>query len=448
MKKLFIMLTLVIVSLFAMVGCDGNKDYGSTVHHELTPVAAWEERKAFNFFWGTQEVNGYGIGLIPDRYPDNGMASVASVGFGLAAFPIGIVNGWITYDEGYDRALLTLKAMKELETVNGFYYHFYGTTTGIPLENTEVSCIDTAILLCGALFAGEYFGGKVEDLAQDIYEKVNWPTYINPNTNQFYMAHKPWLPEGKQYEGAWDVYGEQLMMYFLGAGSPTYPIGKEVYDAFRKDVGFYDKYQVIYSWFGSIFTYQFSHAFIDFRNIEDANGINWYDNSVQATYAAQQFCIDNAYDEATSKGFKTFSNVSWGLTACDYPGEGGYNGFFGASPRGHKETDSTPEKERNDGTIALCGAIGSLPFAPDIVLPTMDYYYDALDGKLRSGYGFIDSYNLEGEKVWMSTDVIGIDKGISLLMIENYRSELVWEVFMNCDFMEKAIDVLEFTETK
>lgn len=450
MKKLFIVLTLFLLSVFTLVGCTDKEsepiDYGSVIYHELSEVAALEARKCFDFFWETQNTDeeSYGIGLIPDRYPNNGSASIASVGFGLTAFPIGVENGWVTYEEAYERSLMTLREMSTLERKEGFYYHFYNYSNGGP-SNSEISCIDTAIFICGALFAGQYFGGEVQTLAQTLYEDVNWPWYVNPNTNQFYMTY---IPSKNKHDGKWDYYGEQLMMYFLGAGSPTHPIGKEVYDAFKKQAGYYGDYKVYYSWFGSIFTYQFSHAWIDFRNIEDANGINWYDNSVQATYAHQQFCIDNAYSEENSNGYKTFSNLSWGLTACDYPGEGGYNGFFGASPRGHQVTASTPQKERNDGTIALCGAIGSLPFAPDIVLPTMDYYYNTLDGKLFGGYGFVDSYNLENNRTWIAKDVIGIDKGISLLMIENYRSELVWQVFMDCEFMDRAIKNLGFTETK
>jgi hypothetical protein len=219
-------------------------------------------------------------------------------------------------------------------------------------------------------------------------------------------------------------------MYFLAAGSRTYPIDAGVYYAFRRIRGTYGQYNMINSWFGSIFTYQFSHAWIDFRNMVDADGVNWFENSVQATYANYQYCIDN------SDKFKTFSATSWGLTACDGPN--GYEGKYGSAPSGYNNNE-----HYTDGTVALCGAIGSIAFAPEIVVPTIDYYYTALDGKLFGGYGFYDSYNLENG-VWIAEDVIGIDKGISLLMIENYQSEFVWEVFMDCKFMDTAIDVLKF----
>ena len=474
MKKIFLNILLVLLAMFTLVACsedapektkeeqtavvtptvtpdvtetpepdktpvvtptptEGEKEYGATVYNELTTATSKEARKCFNFFWATANtMQGKGLGLIPDRWPNNGLASIASVGYGLTAFPIGVVNGWITYEKAYDRTLTTLKSMQNLETVEGFYYHFYNYYSGDVAPGSEVSGIDTAIFLCGALFAGQYFGGEIQEIAQEIYDEVNWPWYVNPKTKQFYMSYDA---ETGKHSGKWDVYGEQLMMYFLGAGSKTHPIGVDVYNSFQRIKGTYGGYTHINSWFGSIFTYQFSHAWIDFRNIVDADGVNWFDNSVKATYSSYQYCVDNA-----SK-FKTFSETSWGLTACDGPD--GYNGLYGAAPSGNK----TNNAHKTDGTVALCGAVGSIVFAPEIVVPTIDYYYTALGGKLFQGYGFVDSYNLENGE-WIAEDVIGIDKGISLLMIENYRSEFVWEVFMDCEFIAQAIEVLEFTKTK
>ena len=435
MKKLLLCLLLLIVSLFTMTGCEGDgkdKEYGSTQYHELSDATAREARKCFNFFWATANTDetSLGYGLIPDRYPSNGLASIASVGYGLTAIPIGVQNGWITYEQGYERTLKTLQNMKNLERVEGFFYHFYSEKYGIVSPNTEVSNIDTAIFLCGALFAGQYFGGEVNEVANELYDAVNWPWYINPKTKQFYMSYMP--NRTPQFEGAWDVYGEQLMMYFLAAGSKTHPIDSDVYYAFKRINGIYGDYQFVSSWFGSIFTYQFSHAWIDFRNMVDENGTNWYENSVKATYANYQYCIDQSFR------FKTFSATSWGLTACDGPN--GYEGKYGTAPSGYSN-----DAHYTDGTVALCGAIGSICFAPEIVVPTIDYYYKALDGQLFGGYGFYDSYNLENG-TWIADDVIGIDKGISLLMIENYKSEFVWEVFMDCEFMDTAIDVLGFKQ--
>ena len=251
----------------------------------------------------------------------------------------------------------------------------------------------------------------------------------------FYMGYSP----ENGFSGAWDHCAEQLMVYVLAAGSPVeeHRVSSDAYKVMLSktkkcsSLGNYEGYYM--SWHGSIFTYQFSHAFIDFRNIVDANGIDWYENSVKATKAARQYCIDNP------EGFVAFGPNAWGLTACDTPT--GYSGLLGNPPSGYSN-----DSHKNDGTIATAGSIGSMPFLPKEVTDSVVNYYTLLDGKLVGKYGLYDSFNLEHNRVWIGKDVIGIDKGISLLMIENYRSELIWKYFMQADFMDQAIEVLGFEE--
>ena len=430
LKKFFIICLLLLT--FGVVGCDMGSEEPKPVDpvdNKNNKYLVAEEEASFNFFWEQQKTNPNlkGCGLIPDRYPTSGLASIASVGFGLASFLAGVENKWITFQEGYDRAVLTLTHVRQLDRVHGFFYHFYQETLGNVASGSEVSNIDTAIFLCGALVAGEYFKGEVETLANEIYAEVEWDWFVNPSTKNFYMSYDASTNEKK---GAWDTYAEQLMMYFLGAGSPTHPITKETYDAFKRYKGSYKSEQLINSWFGSLFTYQFSHAFIDFRNMVDANGVDWFDNSVQATIANYNYCVD------MSTEFITFSKTAWGLTACDTPT--GYSGLLGALPSGNNSI-----KFKNDGTVAPCGAIGSIVFYPEKVLPAVKYYATVLDGQLIGDYGFKDAFNFENG-IWIAGSVIGIDKGITVLMIENYRSELIWKTFMQLDFMDRAIEVLEF----
>ena len=449
LKKYLILIIILFVS-FA-IGCKKNEETNSgnektnvteptSTQKETKEVTenkymVQEEEDSFYFFWETQNVNEalHGCGLIPDRYPSNGLASIASVGFGLAAFVIGAERQYVTHQEAYDRALLTLSHIKDLDRVNGFYYHFYQEKAGAVASGSEVSNIDTSIFLCGALLAGEYFGGEIMELAQTIYDDVNWDWFINKNNNYFYMSYNS---STKEFGGAWDTYAEQLMMYFLGAGSNTHPIEKQVYYAFRRNKGRYNSEVFINSWFGSLFTYQFSHAFIDFRNMVDENGVNWFDNSVNATIANYNYCVNNP------EGFNTYAKDQWGLTACDTPT--GYSGLLGSLPSG----SGYEKKFNNDGTVCCAGAIGSIVFAPDLVLPVFRNYATLLNGSLVCDYGFVDAFNFDGRRLWVATDVIGIDKGITLLMIENYRSELIWKHFMKLDFMEKAIEVLGFTQSE
>lgn len=446
MKKKIFILFLFVLMLIPFTSCDSGKNPNKEIvlsnNNQVNMYTAAEAENCFNFFWETQTDESFpGAGLIPDRFntvrnQPAGYASIASVGFGLAAFPVGVHRGWITEEEGYERSLMTLTNIKDLITFEGFYYHFYNLKSGTPTD-CEVSVIDTAIFVIGALMAGEYFGGEVAELANEIYARVNWNWYINPDTNQFYMSYDP---DTRKHDGKWDIYGEQLMLYFLGAGSPEeeHRISKKVYDAFKKSVGVYEsktgeKFVFYNSWNGSIFTYQFSHAFIDFRNIVDARGVDWYQNSVIASQCARQYCIDNP------EGFSSLSHNanSWGLTACDTPT--GYSGKLGNNPTGFGSNDQT----RNDGTMALCGSVGSIPFLPTEVEESIQYYYEFQGGKLVGRFGLQDSYNVENG-LWVAEDVIGIDKGVSLLMIENHRSGLIWDYLSQADWMKQAIEVLEF----
>lgn len=375
-----------------------------------------ESKACFDFFW--QEANARegsdGYGLIRDRAPNNpNVASIASVGFGLSAIVIGAERRWVSKQEAYNRALGTIDTLlNRAQNVNGFFFHFLDMETARRVRNCEVSIIDTAIALNGVICAGEYFGGEVKEKAEKIYERVNWQWYLNEETNQFYMGYTP----ERGFFGAWSMYAEQFMMYFLASASPTYPVDPEVFYSFKRLVGTYGNYPpFIYTWTGSLFTYQYSHAWFDLRNKVDREGVNWWENSVIATKTNRQFCIDN------SEKFKTFGPNSWGLTACDGPH--GYNGSYGAPPSGYNN-----DQHYVDGTVPPAGAAGSIVFTPEESIAALNNYYR--NKNLWGKYGFVDAFNLDVSPVWYDTDVIGIDKGITLLMIQNYIDGIVWETFM------------------
>lgn len=388
-----------------------------------------ELRKSYNFFIKEANTNkkGKGYGLIKDKtILADDIASIASVGYGLAALIIGVEHNWINYKKAYDRANRTLDTfINNVDGENGFYYHFVNMKTGKREWNCEVSIIDTAILICGAITAGEYFGKKVKNKADILYKKVNWEWYRNNTNNLFYMGYKP----EKGFWGQWDGYAEQLVMYVLGVGSPTYLVDKSMYYEFnRKKKDYKD---IIYTYCGSLFTYQYSHAWIDFRNLIDINGVNWFKNSIKATRANREYCIDN------KNKFKTYGENSWGLTSCLSP-----KGYIGS---GSEPCDANLEIE-NDGTISPCGAIGSIVFTPRESIKAMEYY--STFRKLWEKYGFKDGFNLEGEKEWFAREYIGVDKGIGLLMIENYLNETIWKCFMKNEYVIKGLKMLGFTKIK
>ncbi|MDM7321459.1 MAG: glucoamylase family protein [Fervidobacterium sp.] len=403
----------------------------SIVANQLPENLMKEYKGSFLYFWeqaNTNE-NSPGYGLIRDRYPGSpGIASIASTGFGLTAVVIGLEEGWITKEEGLKRVLGPLDTILKLDNFHGFFYHFLDMNTGKRAWNSEVSTIDTGILLCGVLTAGRYFGGQVWEKARQIYERVNWNKMVHPTKNFFYMAYTP----ERGFEGFWDFYAEQLMLYVLGAGTPVekYRIESDVYYTFKRNYGSYKGEKFIHSWFGSLFTYQYSHAWIDFRNWYDKLGTNWFQNSIAASLANYNFCMDNKHK------FKSFT-IGWGITACDTPK--GYNGLLGAPPSGNNNT-----AHQVDGTLAPAGALGSIVFTPKEALWALDNYYTLPE--LIGKYGLKDSFNLDLN--WFASDYIGIDKGITLLMIANYKNELVWKIFMSIPYVQNGFKNLGFVYKK
>ncbi len=423
-----------LLAVFTVFGAGCKKNYDKNIEQEM--------KGSFNFFWNeaqTAESEYPTYGLILDRYPSGrGYASIASVGFGLAAYVVGAEEGYVTKDAAKERTEKTLDTLLTLQKKsgvawNGFFAHFITTDKGERWGKCEISSVDTAILLCGALTAGEYFGGTVKEKADELYSNVNWTSFIKTRGRKSYisMAYNP--DSGAVSDGCWDYYAEQLMIYVLGAGSPTeeYRLGDTEYYDFTRTKGEYgDSGEFYYSWFGSIFTYQFSHAFVDFRGKVDKDGTNWFQNSVNASKAAYNYCKSNT-------GSKTFKEGGWGLTACDAPL--GYNGHLGNPPRGWTPTGDYLVYE---GTVAPAGAIGSVVFIPDESLKALKYYQTLEE--LQGEYGLKDSYNLDCN--YYAVDSIGIDKGISLLMLANYKGETVWKQFMKSTYVNSGLSVLGFKE--
>ncbi len=286
------------------------------------------------------------------------------------------------------------------------------------------SIIDTSLFINGAITSAEYFGGDIAKLVEQIYERINWQTYYNKETNQFYMG----FDEKTGGFGQWDMYAEQMMQYMLGTASPSYPVPVKIYDGFERQVGTYGDYTFYHSPGGQLFTHQFSHAWFQFKGVVDKDGIDWFDNSIKATLASRQHAIDH------QDSFQTWSEHSWGLTASEGP-----NGYHGhGTPPYHPHVDV-----KNDGTVAPCAAAGSIVFTPEQSKDALEHFYRN-HPQLWSKYGFLDAFNLDMDSPWYSERVIGIDKGITLLMIENERSGLIWDLYMNNAIIQRAQKLLGF----
>ena len=391
-------------------------------------ILEYETKGCFDFFWNEASVSEKGYGLIKDSTCNleshKNVSSISSTGFGLCAIVIGVSRGYISYEEGYERVFRTLKNVYENAShVNGFFNHFLDMDTSKTVWDSEVSIIDTSIFIMGAMVASEYFMDEVSVYFEKIYLRINWEFFREKHSNRFYMGYDS---KNLEHFGQWDRYAEQLIMYFLGVSSPTYKINKEMFYDFKRDKIDYEGNEFIYSPFGSLFTYQFSHGFIDFRNKTDREGVDFFNNSKIATSLNRKHCIDN------SDKYKTYNLKSWGVTPCETPH--GYIGSLGTYPSLGLNTE--------DGTIGLYGLIASIVFLPEESIDSMNYIYEIFKDKLWGKYGFKDSYNLDEN--WFCDYEIGIDKGISMIMIENYRSELIWELIMKNKYIKESFNILEF----
>ncbi len=377
------------------------------------------QRKAFGYFW--MEANS-DTGLIKDKannFKDDNfkIASVAAVGFALSSYPIAVEKGWISKEEALERVLNTLFYFRDkLDNVHGFFYHFVGMDNGKRVWNCELSSIDTALFLAGALGAGEYFGSKVRELAEELYERVEWD-WMMAEGDTLSMG---WMPETGFLPDRWNRYGEQLLMYLFAIGSPTHPISPDVWDGIRRSVWDYEGFTCLAS--PPMFTHQYSHIWVDFRDKHD-NYVDYFQSSVNATLANREFCVNN------SSNSMTFNKNSWGLTACE-------------SPAGYHAYGAPPGYAYYDGTVAFTAVGGSIPFAPKETIGALRWMYNNYKDYVWGKYGFSDSLNRD--KDWYSDTVIGIDQGPMLLMIENYLTGSVWDYFMSNKYIEKAMDKVGF----
>lgn len=384
-----------------------------------------EVKGCFDYFHKNFSRGPLTYGLMPDRLPHiHNECSVAANGFMLAAMAAGADLGYISPDEARSICEDTLSTFFRLEHDNGFFYHFYSLEDGSRSRRCELSIIDSALFFAGALTAGARFGGRTLALARELLHRCNWRYFYDPDRKMFYMGRF----DERGFSGHWDCYAEQLILYFLAASSPSgQDFAREAYYAFTRHRGSYSGEEYIYSWFGSLFTHQFSHAFLDFRGTVDANGTNWFQNSVKASLDNRRYCIANA------DKFPGYGADGWGLTSCITPK--GYVGNIGCAPSGNGNSEHLSE-----GTIAPCGALGSLPFTPRESLAALKNYYSL--PQLVGEYGLRDAYNAGQD--WYSDSYISIDKGITLLMAANYMQNSVWKHFCSLPEIKKAFEILEF----
>ncbi len=401
------------------------------------------QRGAFDYFW--LEANPEN-GLIRDRSRTNSFCSIAAVGFGLTAVGIGIDHGWITRAQGRERALNTLKTFWEKSQgadaqgtagYKGWFYHFLGMDTGLRTSKSELSSIDTALLLAGTIYAREYFDGsdadetRIRDLGNRLYHRIDWNWMANGKES----LTMGWHPESGFVKSRWIGYNEAMILLLLGLGADRNPLPTTFWNEWTNGYQWKTSYGQSFVHFAPLFGHQYSHCWIDFRDIADdylgKKSIDYFENSRRATLAQRAYCVANA------GRFKGYSEWVWGLTACDGPGFGTFQAY---SARG------APPQENDDGTIAPAAVAGSIPFAPEICLPTLRHFYDAYRPNIWTRYGFCDAFNLTAN--WWDPEVLGIDQGPTLIMIENYRTGRVWKTFMKAPEIHRGLKAGGFKSSK
>lgn len=349
-------------------------------------------------------------------------SSIAATGFGLTALCIADQRGYLPPAEIVARVRTTLDFhLNSMPQENGFFYHFNDLNTGQPLSGSEVSSIDTAILLCGVLTARAYFDdATIAALATQLYERVNWPWMLNGGA-AFAQA---WYPATGFAAARYDTYCELMMLYLLAIGSPSYPIAPSYWSNFARPLLSYAGYTYISSDSDPLFTHQYSHAWFDFRAKRDGYA-NYFANSISATQAHETFCL--AYPSVESPWY---TEDYWGITSSDYVG--GYTAWGGP-----------PAQGPIDGSAVPCAAAGSLVFLPNECLSMLKALQLNWGPHAWGRYGFADAFHPAAN--WYCSEVLGIDQGISVLMTENLRSGLIWNIFMSNPECAQAMQRAGFT---
>ncbi len=394
------------------------------------------QRRCFRYFL---EKTDPATGLTLDRARSDGgtytldqrpTANITVTGFGLAAFCIAAERGWIDRHEAADKVRTALRFFaRQAPHQRGWIYHWLHLRRGTRAaaysgrgELSEVSTVDTAFLLAGILTVRQYFNADAEivELAEEFYRRIDFPWMLEAKSPAFCHG---WTPEGGFLTYQWSAYSEASVLYLLGIGSATHPVPASSWYAWVRDPNVYNQFRFIGT--APLFIHQYSHAFVDFRGRRDKemSGVDWYLNSVTATRAHRQFCLD------LHKSFPGYSSEIWGVTSS-------------MSAAGYVDWGGPPLDPRIDGTVVPAAAGGSLMFAPDVCLPALRAMKDRFGDRIYGRYGFTDAFN--PTTGWVSKNVVGVNLGITLLSAENLRSGKLWNWFMANPEPQRAMNLAGF----
>jgi hypothetical protein len=457
-KKILLLIFLQVFALSVLheksaLGGNPDKTKGSN-QFSLEDV----QYRTFKYFW---ELADSVTGLIPDRAPTKSFSSIAATGFGLTSYIVGVQRNYITREKAAERVLKTLNFLANVPQsadatgvagYKGFYYHFLDMRTGMRYKDVELSSVDTGLLMAGILSCLSYFDMHNESeiairkLADYLYRRVEWDWMI-AKSGKLSMG---WHPESGFIDATWNGYNEAMVLLVLAIGSPTHPVNASTWESWCKTYK-WEKFQgqeMVN--FGPLFGHQYSQMYIDFKGIYDPymkeKGIDYFENSRRATIAQQNYCYENPGK------WDGYSNKTWGLTACDGPGnlvtlrQGKKVMYEGYEARG-----AAAGYIMDDGTIAPTAAGGSIPFVPRICIQALENMFRVYGEKLYGTYGYKDAFNssyqegLENNRGWFDVDYLGIDQGPIVLQIENYKTGLVWNTMRKNPYIVQGLKLAGFT---
>ncbi len=406
------------------------------------------QRASFGYFLHETDA---ATGLVRDSTHVGSPASIAAIGLALTAYVVACERGFMAREEARTRTLATLRFLRnspqgpqpDAAGHRGFYYHFLSMDSGRRVWNCELSTVDTAYLIAGALCAGAYFTGadseevEIRRIGEELYRRVDWAWATARGST---ITHG-WTPEKGFLPHRWRGYSEAILLYLLALGSPTHPIQPRGYAASTFSYKWKKLYGLEFLYAGPLFVHQLSHVWVDFRGIRDAymraRGIDYFENSRRATLAQQRYAMRNPH------GFAGYGEFCWGITASEGLGpatktiDGIKRRFFDYVARG---IPYGPD----DGTLAPWAVVASLPFAPEIVVPTIRWI-DAMGVGKNSPYGFHATFNptfsagTDDPCGWISPRNFGLNNGPIVVMIENFRSGLIWETLKKCPFVVRGL---------
>lgn len=390
------------------------------------------QQRTFDYFWKfAHPVSG----LAPERTTTPEVVTIGGSGFGVMAILVGIERGFITREEGLERLLKTVNFLQKADHYHGIWPHWMDGATGktIPFSRKDDGgdLVESAFMFQGLLCVRQYFD-KDDPKEQELRNKINW-LWNDAEWNWYTRDGQDILYWHWSPNNGWSMnhqirgWNECLITYVLAASSPNFPINPKVYhqgwavsNHFLNGKDYLGiKLPLGFDYGGPLFFAHYSFLGLDPRGLKDRYADYWEQNR-NHTLINRQYCINNP------KGFKGYGEDCWGLTASDN------HEFYNA----HSPTNDL-------GVITPTAALSSFPYTPEYSMQALKYFYHAVGDRLWGEYGFYDAFSETND--WFDYQYLAIDQGPIVVMIENYRSGLLWRLFMSCPEIREGLQRLGFS---